>query len=294
MEPAFLSPHFCKGVGINLINFKNKDRINLCQVVKIRLLPGSNYKKIVEFLLPGMPKAVEVKNLSKSYGNILAVDDISFDVEENEIFALIGPNGAGKSTTLRILATVLTIGDGSASIYGLDVKKEADKVRHIISYLPEEAGAYKTLSGISYLKFMAALFSDDKSKQKEFVDMAIEICGLGNRLKDKVKTYSKSMTRKLLVARTVMTKPRLAILDEPTTGLDVVNAMEIRKIVRDLSSQGMAVLLSSHNMLEIEFLSHRVAIIDKGKIHDIGTAEQLKEEYSAKNLEEVFMALTRK
>ncbi|MBI4708772.1 MAG: ABC transporter ATP-binding protein [Candidatus Portnoybacteria bacterium] len=239
-----------------------------------------------------MPNAVEVKNLSKAYGNIKAVDDISFDVAENEIFALIGPNGAGKSTTLRILATVLTLSDGGASIYGLDVRKQADKVRQIISYLPEEAGAYKNLSGISYLRFMAALFSDEKNKQKEYIDMAVLICGLGNRLKDKVKTYSKGMTRKLLLARTVMTRPRLAILDEPTSGLDVINALEIRKIVRDLSLQGMAVLLSSHNMLEIEFLSHRLAIIDKGKIHDIGTAGQLKEEYSASNLEEVFMKLT--
>ena len=241
-----------------------------------------------------MSKAIEVKNLIKRYGNIIAVDDISFDVDENEIFALIGPNGAGKSTTLRILATVLSVSGGSASIYGLDVQKEADKVRHIISYLPEEAGAYKTLSGISYLKFMAALFSDDSQKQKEYIDLAIKICGLGERLKDKVKTYSKGMTRKLLLARTVMTRPRLAILDEPTSGLDVVNAMEIRKTIRDFARQGMTVLVSSHNMLEIEFLSDKVAIIDKGRIHDIGTAEQLKEEYSAKNLEEVFMALTQK
>lgn len=237
-------------------------------------------------------KAVEVKNLSKYYGNIKAVDDISFDVAENEIFALIGPNGAGKSTTLRILATVLSLSEGSATIYGLDVQKQADKVRQIISYLPEEAGAYKNLSGISYLKFMAALFSDDKSQQAQYVEFAKEIAALGSRLKDKVKTYSKGMTRKLLLARTVMTRPKLAILDEPTSGLDVINALEIRKIIRDLSSQGMAVLLSSHNMLEIEFLSHQVGIIDKGKIHDIGTAEQLKQEYNAKNLEEVFMALT--
>jgi ABC-2 type transport system ATP-binding protein len=241
-----------------------------------------------------MSKAVEVKNLSKSYGNIKAVDDISFDVEENEIFALIGPNGAGKSTTLRILATVLTATSGQALIYGLNVQKDSDKVRQIISYLPEEAGAYKNLSGISYLKFMAALYSNDGRKQKEYIDMAVSVCGLGGRLKDRVKTYSKGMTRKLLLARTVMSRPKLAILDEPTSGLDVINAMEIRKMVRDLSRQGMAVLLSSHNMLEIEFLSDKVGIIHQGKIHDIGTAEQLKQEYGAKNLEEVFMALTQK
>lgn len=237
-------------------------------------------------------EALTVKNLTKQYRKILAVDGISFDVAENEIFALIGPNGAGKSTTLRILATVLTPTSGEAKIYGLDVEKDADKVRQIISYLPEEAGAYKNLSGWSYLKFMAAMFSDDSAKQKEYIEFAEQITGLGNRLKDKVKTYSKGMTRKLLLARTVMTRPKLAILDEPTSGLDVINALEIRKTIRNLSRQGMAVLLSSHNMLEIEFLSDRVGIIDQGKIHDIGTAGQLKEEYSAKNLEEVFIKLT--
>ena len=239
-----------------------------------------------------MPQAVEVKNLSKSYGKIQALAGIDFDVAENEIFALIGPNGAGKSTTLRILSTVLTLGGGSVSIYGLDIKKDAEEIRKIISYLPEEAGAYKNLKGLSYLKFMAALFTDDKNKQKEYVDFAIKISGLGDRLKDKVKTYSKGMTRKLLLARTVMTKPKLAILDEPTSGLDVINAMEIRNIIRDLSRQGMSVLLSSHNMLEIEFLSDRVGIIYQGKIHEIGTAKDLKQKYNAKNLEEVFMEVT--
>lgn len=239
-----------------------------------------------------MSQAVEVKNLSKSYGKIQALSGIDFSVAENEIFALIGPNGAGKSTTLRILSTVLTAGGGSVSIYGLDIKKDAEEIRKIISYLPEEAGAYKNLKGLSYLKFMAALFSDDQNKQKEYVDFAIKISGLGDRLKDKVKTYSKGMTRKLLLARTVMTKPKLAILDEPTSGLDVINAMEIRNIIRDLSRQGMSVLLSSHNMLEIEFLSDRVGILYQGKIHEIGTAADLKQKYNAKNLEEVFMEVT--
>jgi len=239
-------------------------------------------------------QAVEVKNLSKSYGKIQALAGIDFSVDENEIFALIGPNGAGKSTTLRILATVLTPTSGSAFVYGFDIKKEPEKVRELISYLPEEAGAYKTLSGISYLKFMAKLYTNDARKQSDAIDTALGIAGLGTRIKDKIKTYSKGMTRKLLLARTVMLRPKLAILDEPTSGLDVVNAMEIRKIIRDLSRQGMAVLLSSHNMLEIEFLSDKVGIIHEGKIYEIGTPEDLKKEYSARNLEEVFMATAAK
>jgi len=238
-----------------------------------------------------MPQAVEVKNLSKIYGSVRAIDGIDFEVGENEIFALIGPNGAGKSTTLRILATVLSPTSGSASVYGLDAQKDSDKVREIISYLPEEAGAYKALSGMAYLKFMAGLYSDDAGKQQEAISFALEIAGLGARIKEKAKNYSKGMTRKLLLARTVMMKPRLAILDEPTSGLDVINAMEIRNMIRGLAREGMAVLLSSHNMLEIEFLSDRVGIIHQGKIYETGTAKELKEKYNAKNLEEVFMAV---
>jgi ABC-2 type transport system ATP-binding protein len=241
-----------------------------------------------------MQKAVEVKNLIKQYGNLTAVKGISFDVAENEIFSLIGPNGAGKSTTLRILATVLTPTSGEVKIFGLDVEKDSDKVRQIISYLPEEAGAYKNLSGLAYLKFMAAIFSDDAKKQKEYVEFAEQICGLGNRLKDKIKNYSKGMTRKLLLARAVMTRPKLAILDEPTSGLDVINAMEIRNMIKNLSQQGMSVLLSSHNMLEIEFLSDRVGIIHQGEIHEIGAPADLKKKYNANNLEEVFMSIAQK
>jgi len=236
-----------------------------------------------------MATVLEVKNLKKSYGSGFAVDDISFSINGGEIFALIGPNGAGKSTTLKMISTLLSPTSGEISVGGFDVVKSSDKVREIISYLPEDSGAYKNLKGIEYLEFMAGLYSDDGKKQKEFVEKGKEISGLGKRLNDKVSTYSKGMSRKLLLARTVMIEPRLAILDEPTSGLDVINAMEIREIIKSLAGRGMTVLLSSHNMLEIEFLSDRVAIIDKGKIHEIGTARELKDKYKSANLEEVFV-----
>ncbi len=238
-----------------------------------------------------MQKALEVKNLSKNYGDIQAVRDVSFEIFENEIFGLVGPNGAGKSTVLRIIATILTPAKGEVLVYGEDVVKDSKKVREIISYLPEEAGAYKNLSGKEYLKFMAAIFTDDRQKQKEYLAFAQEISGLKDRLRTKVKTYSKGMTRKLLLARTVMSRPKLAILDEPTSGLDVVNAFEVRKIIKNLAKEGMAVLLSSHNMLEVEFLSDRVALIDKGIIKATGTPKDLKTKNQAENLEDVFVKL---
>ncbi|MFA6394041.1 MAG: ABC transporter ATP-binding protein [Patescibacteria group bacterium] len=240
-----------------------------------------------------MPIVLEVKNLSKNYGSVVAAKDVSFNVSDNEIFALIGPNGAGKSTTIRMVATILKPTSGMAKVLEHDIVKDAARVREVISYLPEEAGAYKNLTGRQYLKFMADLYADDKKKAKEFVLLGEELSGLGKRLTDKIGTYSKGMTRKILLARTLMIHPKLAILDEPTSGLDMINALEIRKIIRQFSRQGMAVLLSSHNMLEIEFLSDRVGIIDKGEIREIGTSEELKEKYDSRNLEEVFLKVAR-
>lgn len=238
-----------------------------------------------------MKPLVEVKNLKKTYGSVEAVKGISFEVQPNEIFALIGPNGAGKSTTLRMLATLLSPTAGSVTIADFDLKKQPDRVRSVISYLPEESGAYKNLKGREYLQFMTALLLDDKQVQKEYVTFATDVTGLGRRLNDKISTYSKGMTRKLLLARTVMSKPKLAILDEPTSGLDVMNAVEIRKIIKDLAQHGMSVLLSSHNMLEIEFLSDRVGIINKGELLAVGTSDSLKAKHKAKNLEEVFVGM---
>ena len=237
--------------------------------------------------------AVEIKNLVKDYGNIRALKGISFNIEEGEIFGLIGPNGAGKTTTLRIIATLLSPTEGEVKVFGYDVRREGDRVREIISYLPEEAGAYKNLTGLDYIRFMASLYARDEKDTKEFIERAIDIADLSRRIGSKISTYSKGMVRKLLLARALMTFPKLAILDEPTSGLDVINSIEIRKLIRDFTKRGVTVLLSSHNMLEVEFLSDRIALIDKGEILEIGKPEELKEKYNARNIEEVFMGVVK-
>jgi len=236
---------------------------------------------------------LEVSGLRKSYGKHEAVRGIDFTVAEKEIFALIGPNGAGKTTTLRMIATILQPSGGTASLDGVDIASEPAKVRERISYLPEEAGAYKAMTGEDYLRFMAQIYFADKNGQEQALKTARDVSDLGERLFDKLGTYSKGMTRKLLLARTIMTRPRLAILDEPTSGLDVLNALEVRSTIKQFSRMGMSVLLSSHNMLEIEYLSDRVAIIHEGVIHEVGTPASLKERYGAANLEEVFAEVAR-
>lgn len=236
-----------------------------------------------------MEKVLEVRELSKQYTKVLAADKVSFDIEKGEIFALIGPNGAGKTTTIRMISTLLMPTSGDAIVAGNSVVKSPDKVRQDITYLPDEAGAYKNMTGKSYLRFMAGLFSTDIDAINKYVERAERICGLGDRLKDKIGTYSRGMIRKLLLARAVMTEPKLAILDEPTSGLDVLNAIEIRKMIKQLAEEeGMSFLISSHNMLEIEFVSHRVGIIAKGHLLVSGRSDELKERYGAANLEEVF------
>lgn len=235
---------------------------------------------------------LEVNKLGKRYGSFEAVRSVSFSVEPGEIFALIGPNGAGKSTTLRMLATLLTPTSGHATIAGYSLGSDNPAIRRNISYLPEEAGAYKNLTGQQYLRFMAGIYAQTTKQRHEYLEFGQEICELGNRLRDKVSTYSKGMTRKLLLARTVMVRPKLAILDEPTSGLDVINAFEIRTIIKNLAKQGMTVLLSSHNMLEIEYLSQRVALLHQGSILATGTPSELKRTAHANNLEEVFVRMT--
>lgn len=240
-----------------------------------------------------MSNVLTVRGLKKSYGVHTAVAGIDFEVRAGEVFALIGPNGAGKTTTLRIAATLLTSTAGEITFLDRDLRKEPDFVREKISYLPEEAGAYKDMKGMDYLRFMAGFYGRNAEEEKEFVERAAAITELGNRLKTKVGTYSKGMTRKLLLARALMTRPVLAILDEPTSGLDVLNALDVREIIRRYVKEGTSVLLSSHNMLEIEFLSDRVGLIDKGRILDAGTPDELKAKHDAKNLEEVFRSSLR-
>jgi len=235
---------------------------------------------------------IEVERLIKKYGEFTAVDGISFEVKGGEIFGLIGPNGAGKTTTLQVISTLLKVTRGKVNIAGIDLEKEPGEIRKIISYLPEDAGAYKNLTGREYLKFMARFFDGDKNID-EILSKGVEIADLGERIDDKVDTYSKGMKRRLLVGRALMINPKLAILDEPTSGLDVINAREVRQIIKEYAKGGTTILLSSHNMLEVDFLCDRISLIDDGRIVESGEPENLKKKHKAENIEEVFTKVVR-
>ncbi len=234
--------------------------------------------------------AVDALSLIKQFGQIRALDGVSFNIKPGEIYGLIGPNGAGKTTCLRIICTLIKPTSGAIRIFDNDVVKQPEKTRQIISYLPEESGVYQNLTGMEYLEFMAKLQRKPNTSIKVTTNEAADICGLGSRLSDRTKTYSKGMKRRLLVARALMTQPKLAVLDEPASGLDIIHAYHIREIIkRYVKEHGLTVLLSSHNMLEVEYLCDRVSLINKGKLILEGKPKVLKAEYKCENLEEVFM-----
>jgi len=217
----------------------------------------------------------------------VVLEGVNFWVEEGDFVGIIGPNGAGKTTLLRVILGLIEPARGSVWVYGFPPEKGRRwrVLGKFISYIPEEAGAYRNMSGIEYLRFVAGFYEEDV---EEMVKRAVEISGLGDRIKDKVATYSKGMVRKLLLARALMVQPKLAILDEPTSGLDVLSAREVRKMLKESTKNGLTILLSSHNMLEVEFLCDRIALIYDGRIVEEGTPTDLKERYGATNIEEVF------
>ena len=184
---------------------------------------------------------------------------------------------------------MLSITSGDISVYGKDVKTDSEEVRKMISYLPEDAGAYKDLTGRAYLDFMAGFFAHGEEK-KAMVQKGMDIAKLGERIDSKIDTYSKGMKRRLLIARAIMFDPKLAILDEVTSGLDVINAYEIRGIIKDIAKSGVTIIMSSHNMFEVDMLCDRVGMVDQGNLIEVGTPTELKEKYGKETLEEVFVA----
>ncbi len=237
--------------------------------------------------------AVHIVDLKKYFGDFPALRGVSFDVEEGSIFGLIGPNGAGKTTTFRIIVGLLLPSSGTVEVFGKNVIEQLREIRRMISYLPEDAGSYRNITGYEFLKMVSQIYFNKTSEADDALELGIKLADLGERIYDKMKTYSKGMKRRIQVARALMVRPKLAILDEPTAGLDVVYSKNIRDTIRVFSKEyGVTVLMSSHNMLEVEGICEKIAVIDKGKILVEGYVDEILEKYSSRNLEEVFIKLT--
>ena len=236
---------------------------------------------------------VQVVDLVKKFGEFQALKGISFSVRRGEIYCLVGPNGAGKTTTFRILSTLILPTSGDAYIEGLHIIDHADEIRKIISYLPEDVGTYKNLTGYEYLRFIAKIYSRSKHEIDKVLDRGIEISGLADsELRKPMKTYSKGMKRRIQIARTLMVNPRVAILDEPGSGLDPVQKHFIRNTIRKYAKEsGSTILMSTHEMGEAEELCDRIAILYSGSILVEGTPKEIVEDLGEVNLEKAFIKL---
>ncbi len=236
-------------------------------------------------------KAIQVRDLVRTYDDLRAVDGISFEVDAGEIFGFLGPNGAGKTTTIKILTGQLRPTSGQAQVVGCDVVEQRQQLRPRIGVVFDSQNLYARLSGRDNLRFYARLYRVDRERVEETLAQV----GLGERAKDKVQTYSNGMKQRLVIARGLLHRPQVLFLDEPTRGLDPNVARDIRALVRELARQGMTVFLTTHYMEEADQLCDRVAIIDQGRIVALDTPANLKAELGQDErttLEDVFVQLT--
>ena len=220
--------------------------------------------------------AIDVSHLSKSYDGHRAVTDVSFQVYVGEIFGLLGPNGAGKSTTLRTLITLLSPTSGRASIFGLDSLQDADRVRRLIGYVPQERAIDRFLTGREHLELLAALYHLPKGEAGPRIAELLKLVELEAHADRPAKTYSGGMKRKLDIACGLLPDPKVLFLDEPTLGLDVQSRLKIWDYVRLLKARGMTIVMTTNYLDEADQLCDRLAIIDAGVIKTIGSPVELK------------------
>ncbi len=222
-----------------------------------------------------MPNILEVKELVKKYGNFAAVKEITFDIKAGEIFSLLGPNGAGKTTTISMLSTLYTPTSGDAMIAGHSVVKEPMAVRNEIGVVPQDLALYEDLTAKENLIFWGQMYGLSGKSLHNRVDEVLEQIGLVDKAKDRVKTYSGGMKRRVNIGVGLLHKPKLLFMDEPTVGIDPQSRRAILDTVKDLNKQGMTVLYTTHYMEEAEELSNRVGIIDHGGLIALGTQKEL-------------------
>ncbi len=217
---------------------------------------------------------IEVRQLTKSYGPTIAVNNVSFDAHAGEVLGFLGPNGAGKTTTMRILTCYLAADAGSAAVAGYDVFEESVEVRKSIGYLPESAPLYTDMGVIEYLNFMTQVRSLPKSQRKERTRAVIELCGLEDVIQKDIGELSKGYRQRVGLAQSLIHDPPIMILDEPTSGLDPSQIIEIRNLIKDIGQEKL-VLFSTHILPEVSATCSRILIINDGKIVANGTPEEL-------------------
>ena len=235
---------------------------------------------------------IEVKNLSKKFKKVNAVDSISFTVNEGEIVGLLGENGAGKTTTLRLLATMLKPTGGTAIINGFDIIQEPSKVRGNIGILfGGEVGLYDRLTAKENIKYFAELNGMSKEETEKSIEYLSNMLEMNEYLNRRVGKFSRGMKQKVAIARSIVHEPGVMLFDEPTAGLDVTASRIVQDFILKCRKDKKAIIFSSHSMSEVEKLCDRIVIIHKGTILETGTVDDFKSKYNSDNMEDIFMRL---
>jgi ABC-2 type transport system ATP-binding protein len=238
---------------------------------------------------------IEVRNLTKVFDKITAVDDISFDVEEGEIFAFLGPNGAGKSTTIKMLTTLTSLTKGQIILNGFDPVKNPNEVRKSFGIVFQDHSLDDELTAKENMEFHGVLYGVDKKLRRKRMGELLRMMDLWDRKDDLVKKFSGGMKRRLEIARGLLHHPKVFFLDEPTLGLDPQTRNHMWNYLKDLNKkEGTTIFFTTHYMQEAELYAQRIAIIDQGKIIASGSAEDLKNQTKTDSLENAFLELTGK
>jgi ABC-2 type transport system ATP-binding protein len=232
----------------------------------------------------GPVNIVEVDKLTKKYGHLTAVDQLSFSVHEGEIFGFLGPNGAGKTTTINVLTGLARATSGVARVAGFDCATEIKRAQEIMGIVPDESNLYEEFDGFENLCFCAALYGMRKDEREKRAVALLKEFGLAEAGKKPFRAYSRGMKRKLTIAAGIIHDPKILFLDEPTTGIDVASARQIRQLIQKLNTAGTTIFLTTHYIEEAERLCHRIAFIVNGKIVRIGSLDELMREVQQENV----------
>ena len=236
---------------------------------------------------------IEAKNVVKKFGDLTAVDNVSFSVEKGEIFAFLGPNGAGKSTTIKMLTTLLHPTEGTVSIDGHDAMKDSDGARHSFGIVFQDPSLDQDLTAWENMDFHGIFYGIRGKERRERIDELLKFVDLADRADNLVKEFSGGMKRRLEIARGLLHHPKVIFLDEPTLGLDPQTRNHMWSYLQKLNAEeGVTVFFTTHYMEEADRIAQRIAIIDHGKIVAMGSGEELKKQTETASLEEAFLKLT--
>jgi ABC-2 type transport system ATP-binding protein len=232
---------------------------------------------------------IQISNVTKVYKDLTAVNGLSMEINQGDIFGFIGPNGAGKTTTIKILATLLKPTQGYALVCGYNVLTQADDVKRVMGYMPDSFGVYDDMKVWEYLDFFAAAYKIEKARRKQIIDDVLELTDLTHKKNDYVEALSRGMKQRLCLAKTLVHDPQVLLLDEPASGLDPRARIELRELLKELRNMGKTILISSHILTELADFCNTVGIIEQGNLLYAGDIQTITEQLRGARVVEVMV-----